>query len=325
MPNLKLTMALSNYDRHIPFINRTVQPDGIDLRVLEVGQSIALKDGTDRHERMFQKREFDLAEVSLSSYLMAKSRGMPFIAIPVFPRRLFSQSLIYVNVNSRIQSPKDLTGKKIGLSGFQTTLSVLAKGDLQSEYGVPWRQIEWILSSEGPVSLPAIAGASIRSLPAGKKIGDMLESGEIDALAMPHPPKVVQRGSKNIARLFSDARQEELNYYRKTGFFPIMHVIAFRDDVLEKNPWAARSIMEAFEKAEATTHDYYDDPNWSMLLWAKHLWEEQKTLLGEDPWRNGVKRNWANLERFMGYSQDQKLIPRRLSPEELFHETALDT
>jgi 4,5-dihydroxyphthalate decarboxylase len=139
-------LALSHYDRHIPLFDGSVQADGVDLQVLEVGQSNPLKHGQDRHERMLQNGEFDICELSLSSYLIAKSRGMPFTAIPVFPRRLFSLSQMWVNVNTGITSPRDLIGKKVGLSTFQTTLSVLAKGDLQTEYNVPWRDIDWYIS-----------------------------------------------------------------------------------------------------------------------------------------------------------------------------------
>ena len=127
MAQLKFTMALSHYDRHIPLFDGSVQVEGVDLQVLEVGQSSPLKHGQDRHERMLQKGEFDICELSLSSYLIAKSRGMPFTAIPVFPRRLFSLSQMWVNVNAGINSPRDLIGKKVGLSTFQTTLSVLGE------------------------------------------------------------------------------------------------------------------------------------------------------------------------------------------------------
>ena len=152
MAQIKLTMALSHYDRHIPFLDGTASPEGIDLTVLEVGESIPRKHGGERHSRMLQNREFDICELSLSSYLMAKSRGMAFTAIPVFPRRLFSQSQMWVNVNAGIQTPKDLIGRKVGLNTFQTTLSVLAKGDLQSEYDVPWRDIHWYLAREETVA-----------------------------------------------------------------------------------------------------------------------------------------------------------------------------
>ena len=325
MAQLKLKMALAHYDRHIPFFDGSVRMEGVDLNVLEVGQSSPLKHGTDRHGRMLQKGEFDICELSLSSYLMAKSRGMPFTAIPVIPRRLFSHSQMWVNRDAGIKSPTDLVGRKVGLSTFQTTLSVLAKGDLQTEYGVPWREIQWFVVKEETVPFRPQEGVSIQSIPEGKTIGNMLEQGEIDALMMPHPPQPVVRGSDKIKRLFSDPKQEEIRYFRKNGFYPIMHVVAFKNEVLEQNPWVARSVMEIFEKGKARCKHYYDDPNWSRLVWGRHLFEEEREVLGEDPWPYGVKKNRANLERFMGYSVDQGLMENELTVQELFAETTIDT
>ena len=325
MAKLKLKMALSHYDRHFPFFDGAVSIDGADLDVLLVGQSEPLKHGVDRHERMLQKGEFDICELSLSSYLMAKSRVMPFTAIPVFPRRLFSMSQMWVRADAGIDSPKDLVGRKVGLSTFQTTLSVLAKGDLQSEYGVDWRKIEWVVAKEETVPFKPQEGVKIRLVPEGKKIGSLLEAGEIDALFMPHPPKEVLRGSEKIRRLFSNAKQEELNYFRKNGFFPIMHVVAFKDEVLKQNPWLARGVMEAFEKAKEVCRRYYDDPNWSRLAWGRHLFEEERNLLGDDPWPYGVGKNRANIERFMGYSLDQGLMEKKPAVEDLFAPATLDT
>src|SRR4029453_8114699 len=171
MAGVKLTTALSHLHRHIPFFDKSVQVEGVDLQILEVGQSEPLKHGRDRHERMLQKREFDVCELSLSSYLMAKSRGMPFTAIPVFPRRLFSLSQMWINVDSGINSPRHLIGKRVGLSTFQTTLSVLAKGDLQSEYDVPWRKVEWIISKEEAVPFKPQECVHIELALPGKKMG----------------------------------------------------------------------------------------------------------------------------------------------------------
>jgi len=325
MADLKLTMALSHYDRHIPLFDGSAKAEGIDLTALEVGQSNPLRQGADRHERMLQKGEFDAAEVSLSSYLMAKSRGMPFTAIPVFPRRLFSLSQMWVNVDAGARSPKDLIGRKVGLSTFQTTLSVLAKGDLQSEYDVPWREIDWFVTKKETIDFKPQEGVRITLIPKGKKMGAMLEQGEIVALMVPHPPQEVVRGSPKIRRLFPDAKQEEIKYFKKNGFYPIMHVVAFKDNVLKKNPFAARSVMEAFQRAKEACSRYYDDPNWSRLAWAKHLYEEERSIFGEDPWPYGVSRNRANLERFMAYSFDQGLMTKKLAVEELFHESTRDT
>ena len=318
MAQAKLTMALSRYDRHIPFFDGSVKAEGVDLTILEVGQSEPLKHGQDRHERMLQKQEFDICELSLSSYLMAKSRGMPFTAIPVFPRRLFSLSQMWVNVDAGVSSPQDLIGKNVGLSTFQTTLSVLAKGDLQSEYNVPWRKINWIVSKEEAIPFKFQEGVRIELAGAGKKMGPMLEQGEIAALMVPHPPKEALRGSKKIRRLFTDPKQEEVRYFQKNGFYPIMHVVAFKDDVLAKDPWLAPNVMAAFDKAKAACMDYYDDPNWSRFVWGRHLFEEERKAFGDDPWPNGIKKNRANLERFIAYSLDQGLMQKKLEVEQLF-------
>ncbi len=313
-------MALSHYDRHMPLFDGSVTAEGVDLQVLEVGQSHPLKHGQDRHERMLQKSEFDICELSLSSYLIAKSRGMPFTAIPVFPRRLFSLSQMWVNVNAGIKKPADLVGKKVGLSTFQTTLSVLAKGDLQSEYNVPWREIDWYISKDEAVPLKPMAGVKMQLLKKGQKIGAMLEAGEIDALMVPHPPEEALRGGGPVRRLFADPKAEEASYFRKNGYFPIMHVVAFKDEVLNKNPWLAKSVTGAFDRAKAACLEYYDDPNWSRFVWGRHLFEEERAAFGDDPWPHGIAKNRANLERFVGYSLDQGLMEKRLTVEELFFE-----
>ena len=316
---LSLTMALSHYDRHVPFFDGTVTAEGIDLTVLEVGEAVPLRHGGDRHGRMLQTGEFDVCEVSLSSYLMARSRGMPFTAIPVYPRRLFSQSQMWVNTEAGIRNPKDLVGRRVGLNSFQTTLSVLARGDLQKEYGVPWRDIHWVVAREETVAFSAGAGVKMDVIPGHKNISDMLHDGEIDALMMPHPPRHAHHGSPRIGRLFADAKGEEVSYFRRNGFYPIMHLMVFKDEVLRRNPWAARSLMDAFDKAKERCDRYYFDPNWSQLAWGRHLFEEERLLFGEDPWPFGIDPNRKNLEQFMNYSVEQGLLPRRMAVEELHH------
>ncbi len=326
MKKLKLTIALSLYDRHVPFFDGTITlPKNVELNVLQAGQSSPLRDGVNRHERMIQKKEFDVCELSFSSYIMAKSRNMPFTAIPIFPRRLFSQSQMYVNVASGIHSPQDLIGRKVGLSSFQTTLSVLAKGDLKTEYGVPWEKIKWYISKEEAVSFLPKEGTFLQKIGEEKKIGKMLEEGEIDALFMPHPPKSVLQGSTQVRRLFSDPRQEELKYYRKNRFYPIMHIIALKRELVEREPWIVRTLMDLFEEAKTIYSQYYDDPNWSQLAWGRHFFEEQRNLFGEDLWPSGVSKNRNNLERFIEYSLDQDLIDKKIEVDQLFTDSVLDT
>ncbi|MEX0806677.1 MAG: ABC transporter substrate-binding protein [Candidatus Binatia bacterium] len=314
----KLTIALSHYDRHVPFFDGTAQSEGIDLNVLIVGQSDRQRDGEDRHERMLQKEEFDVAELSLSSYLMAKSRGMPFTAIPVFPRRLFSHSQMWINVDAGVDTPKDLIGKKVGLHSFQNTLATLSKGDLQSEFDVPWRQIHWMLSKKDNTPFEPEKGVKIDQLQESANAGNLLESGEISAMMTPHPPKPVLHGSKKIRRLFADPKAEDLRYYKKNGFFPIMHVVAFKNDVLKKYPEAAQSLFATFEEAKKICREFYADPNWSWLAWGRQAFEEEQKLLGDDPWPNGLEKNRANLDRFVGYSLDQGLMEKKMEVEELF-------
>src|ERR1700752_4038005 len=161
----KLSMGLSLYDRHIPFFDGTVAVRDVDLQVLAVGEANSLRDGGRRHHRMLIDREFDACEVSLSSYIMARSQGLPLMAIPVFPRRLFSQSHIWVHNDSAIHAPRDLIGRKVGVITFQTTLSVQMKGDLQSEYGVPWREIDWYVAADEPIAFADPGTVVLKRIP----------------------------------------------------------------------------------------------------------------------------------------------------------------
>jgi 4,5-dihydroxyphthalate decarboxylase len=325
MAHPSLTFAVSHYDRYVPFFDGSVTLDDVDLRIMHVGQSEDGRYGRGRHERMLQHNEFDICELSLSSYLMARARGLPFIAIPAFPRRLFSQSQIWINPARGIREPKDLIGKRVGLNTFQTTLSVLAKGDLQSEHGVPWRKIEWFIAAEEAVSFTPAPGVSIRKVPSDTNIGRMLQQGEIDAIFRPHPPRQVLEGASDICRLFSDPKAEEERYFHKNGYFPIMHVVAFRTEILDRHPQLARNLLDACAEADRICARYYDDPNWSRLAWGRHFFEEERRRLGPDLWPIGVRKNRANLERFIEYSCDQGLIDAPMPVDTLFAESVSGT
>jgi 4,5-dihydroxyphthalate decarboxylase len=238
---------------------------------------------------------------------------------------LFSQSQMWVNVDAAITSPADLIGRRVGLSTFQTTLSVLAKGDLQSEYNVPWRKIDWVVSKEEAVPFKPEAGVHVDLMAPGKTMGAMLERGEISALMVPHPPHQALSESEKIRRLFADPKQEEINYFRKNGYYPIMHVVAFKDDVLKRDPALAVNVMRAFDNAKEACKAYYEDPNWSRFVWGRHLFEEERKAFGDDPWPHGLEKNRANLERFINYSQDQGLLDRKLEVDELFASNTLNS
>jgi 4,5-dihydroxyphthalate decarboxylase len=311
-------MALSLYDRHVPFFDGTVTFTDIDLEVLAVGESNALRNGLNRHHRMLAEQEFDACEVSLSSYIVAKSQGFPFTAIPVFPRRLFSQSHIWVNVDRSVCTPKDLIGRDVGIITYQTTLSVQVKGDLQEEYGVPWREIRWNTASEEPINFTLPKGVTLRQIPGGKSLGRMLEEGEIDALVTPRPPAGATKGKLKIRRLFADSQEEELRYFRKHGFFPVMHVMALKEESVQRYPSFPRALIEAFQKAQEICQGYYADPNWTTLVWTRHLFEKERDLFGHDLWPIGLEGNRSNLERFLEYLLEQGLLRENLPIEGLF-------
>jgi 4,5-dihydroxyphthalate decarboxylase len=323
---LSLTIALERYDRHMPFFDGTVTvPAGLTLKALQVGQTGDLRDGNDRHERMIHDRAFDVAEFSMSTYLMAKNRGIPLTAVPVFPRRLFSASQMFVHPLSNLWEPKDLVGKKVALSSFQTTLSLLAKGDLKFEYGVPWEEIHWLVTTDEKVPFQPKPGVRIDKLAKGTDLGVLLANGEIDAFFLPHPPHSVMSGKLKARRLFADTQQEELRYFHKNGWFPIMHVLAIQEDLVKREPWVANALMETYASAKAISASYYEDPNWSRLAWGRHYFEQERDLLPGDPWPIGLAANKANVEQFIKYSHDQGLISERYAPERLFVEATLDT
>jgi 4,5-dihydroxyphthalate decarboxylase len=185
--------------------------------------------------------------------------------------------------------------------------------------------MDWVVSKQEAVPFKPQEGVHIELVAPGKKMGAMLEQGEIAALMVPHPPPQALKGSLKIRRLFADPKQEEIKYFRKNGYYPIMHLVAFKDEVLAKNTRLAQNVMAAFDRAKAVCMAYYDDPNWSRFVWGRHLFEEERTAFGDDPWPHGVKKNRANLERFIGYSLDQGLMEKKLEVEELFAAATLDT
>jgi 4,5-dihydroxyphthalate decarboxylase len=323
---IKLSIALDRYDRHFPFFDGTVKiPDEIKLDVKQVGQSVQLRDGIDRHGRMLHDEEYDICEFSMSSFLMAKARNLPIVGIPVFPRRLFSQSQMWVHPDSNLWYPRDLIGKKVALSSFQTTLSLLAKGDMKFYYDTPWEEIHWLLTRKEKVDFSVKQGVKVDFIGNRQNLGVMLDAGEIDAFFLPHPPSSVMKGETAARRLFADCQSEELAYYQEYKDFPIMHVIAIRQSLLDKEPWLANVIMDMFNEANRIANEYYEDPNWSRLAWGRHYYELERSKFGEDPWCNGFSRNRTNVERFIKYSHDQAMIEVPYPPESLFAEQTLDT
>jgi 4,5-dihydroxyphthalate decarboxylase len=321
-----ITLAIERYDRHFPFFDGTVNlPPGLELKVLQVGQANSLRDGRDRHERMLQKSEFDAAETSLASYVVARSKGLPFTAIPVFPRRLFSQGQIYVNADSGIRTPADLEGRTVGLQSFQTTLAVLAKGDLAADYNVPLTSIKWRLQKADILETEKTRRFDIAKLPDGTDLGTALAKGEIEALFYSRTPRAQSGSQDRIRRLFEDPRAAEKDYVSSHGYWPIMHILAMKKETVADNPDLPAQLMEAFASAGAIAAEYLSDPNWSQIVWAKYAIEQEREAFEHSLWTSGVAANHANLERFIGYAFDQGLIDRQLSVSELFHPSVLET
>tara|TARA_Y100001936_G_scaffold247633_1_gene293865 strand:+ start:51459 stop:52439 length:981 start_codon:yes stop_codon:yes gene_type:complete len=321
-----LSIALDRYDRHFPFYDGTaIPPDGVEFDVKQVGQGTSFRDGSDRHGRMIHNNEFDISEFSMSSYLMAKARNLPLTAIPVFPRRLFSQSQMWVHPDSDLWHPKDLIGKRVAISSFQTTLSLLAKGDLKFHYDVPWEEIHWLLTANEKVPFETKPGVKTEYIGDREQLGYMLEAGEVDAFFLPHPPHTVATGETRARHLFADSKAEELAYYKKHGDFPIMHIVVMRRELADSMPGLGRALIKTFSDARDLAEEYYEDPNWSRLAWGRHMYEEERDAFDGDPWRNGFKQNRDNIARFIKYSHDQGLIDDVYEPEELFIEDTLNT
>ena len=325
---MNLTIALNRYDRHVPFFTGAVTPPkGITLTALEVGESSVYRDGTDRHARMLKQQEFDIAEMSFSSFIMAVARdpNLPLVGIPVFPRRFFTAGQVYVNADAGIKEPKDLNGRRVGLHSFQTTMSVLGKGDLKIDYGVVWEKIHWVCLRGEIVPIDLGSDVDVTVMPKGKDQGMMLCEGELDALISPQPRKSMLARPDRYRRLFPDPHAEEVRYFNKHGFYPIMHLMVLKRELAEKHPELPRELMQTFDQAKALAYSYYDDSNYSLLADARMLLEQQRAEFSADPWPNGFKANAKNITQFIAYSHDQRLIPTPYPAENLFHPSTHDT
>lgn len=325
-----LTIALERYDRHVPFFTGTVAPpdglSGVTLKTLEVGMAPPRRDGINRHARFMRDGEFDICEMSVASYLTAKSRGGDYTATPVFPRRLFSQNHMFVSVKAGIEQPKDLIGKKVCCRSFQTTMSVLAKGDLAFEYGVPWREMDWHTMTAELVDWPGKDEAKLTVIDE-PSAPDRLIAGELAMMIHPHPPPKLLAAMREgtVRRLFPDARAECARYFKKYGDYPIMHVMVYKRALADKYPALPRALLDMWEDSKRQAAGFYDDPGYAELAFARNEFETQEEMFGADIWPSGVKANRGSVERFMKYLVDQTMIDAPYPVEELFHESVLDT
>jgi 4,5-dihydroxyphthalate decarboxylase len=273
---------------------------------------------------MIRHREFDVCEFSLAQYLVAKSMGEPLVAIPVFPHRRFRHSYVFVNAEAGIEKPKDLEGKRVGIRQFGNTAGLWMRGILHHYYGVNIKGIEWVTQDEEALPLQLGDKVQVSRVSSGETIDALLVTGAIEAAIYPDNLPSFLRGDTAVRRLFADPKTEEIQYYQDTGIFPIMHTVVIKQETIDQFPWVARSLFDAFQKAKEICYRRVEDPRKATLAWVMHLLEEQKGILGEDPWAYGLDGNRKNVETLVQYAHGEGLISRKLELEELFFESSLD-
>ena len=315
---LNLSLACWNYDRTRAIQDGTIQPDGITINYHDLPVE-------ETFFRMLRHREFDIAEMSLSSYTVSLFRDpAPFVAIPIFPSRFFRHSCIYVNAKSGIRTPKDLIGKKIGVPEFQMTAPVWIRGILDEHYGVPVDSVTYYTGGEEEPGRPEKLALDlpprikVQPIPHDKTLSQMLRDGEIDALHTARAPSTYD--GKNVVRLFENYGDVERDYFKSTGIFPIMHTIVIRRELYEQNRWIAQSLYKAFTAAqEKTYHDLRETAVLKAMLPFLN-WEVDQTIkmMGANYWPYGLEDNKKVLNTFLKYHHDCGLSKRLLKPEDLF-------
>jgi len=327
MPKLRLTMACWNYDRTRGLMEGRVPIDGVELNYLNLPVE-------ETFFRMLRHREFEVAELSLSSYTVSLFRdNPPFIAIPIFPSRFFRHSCIYVHTGSGIHEQKDRIGKRVGNPEYQMTAPVWIRGILSDEYGVPVTSVTYLSGGEEQPGRTEKIALSLppeihhETIPSDKTLSRMIETGEIDALYTARAPSTFNNGSGAVRRLFANYATVEREYYRKTRIFPPMHIIAIRRDVYDANRWVAQSLCKALVTAQK---EAYEDIRTTAALkttlpWLTHHVEETEALMGSDFWPYGYEANISALTTFLRYHYEQGLSKRQLTPKEIFAPESLES
>ena len=327
MPKLSLSVAVGDYDRMRPLVDGAVQIDGVD-------PVFSLLEPEEIFFRAIRHAEFDVCELSFSSYTVKTARGeSPYIAIPVYPSRAFRHTCIVIRTDRGITKPEDLRGKLIGLPEYQMTACVWARGLLSDEYGVKAEDVHWRNGGQEqpgrtertPITLPP--RIDLQSIPAGKTLSGMLEAGELDALITARAPSCFVRGAPNIARLFPDFRTAEEAYFRKTGLFPIMHLIGIRRSLVEQHPWLAASVQKGFDEARAHALQQLRHVGTLavMLPWMVDDLKRAEAVMGPDLWRYGFGANRAELDAMVRWAHEQGLTDRHMDAAEMFAAATRDT
>ena len=320
MAKLELSVAVGDYDRTRALIDGSVAIDGVDPIYMTLGPE-------EIFFRAFRAAEFDICELSLSSYTVKTAQNnCPYIAVPAFVSRAFRHTAIYVRTD-RVKKPEDLKGRKVGLPEYQLTANVWARALLEDDYGVKPSDIHWIrggIEEAGRPEKLAIKlppGLRLDSAPDGATISGLLEAGEIDGFIAPRPPSLVEKGRPNIGWLFPDPVAVAKDYYKRTGLFPIMHVVGIRRTLAEKHPWLPGAVFKAFEQAKAVGMEKLSDTSATKvtLPFVEEALRNARALMGEDFWSYGVEKNRKVLDYFLAQHHAQGLSSRRVTVDELFH------
>ncbi len=318
--SLPLAIACGNYDRTRPLFDGQVRIEGCNPIFLP-------QPPEEVFFRAFVHEEFDVAELSLSSYVMQRARGdCPYEGIPAFVSCAFRHSAIYVRTDRNLTRPQDLRGRRVGVPEYQQTAGVWVRGLLQDAYGVAPRDIRWVSGggeTPGRVEKVPFAppdGVVLEPAPGGETLSGMLEAGTIDAFIGPRSPSCFLLGAPNVGRLFPRFGADEEEYYNRTGIFPIMHLIGIKTDLVARHPWLPGSVYKAFLAAKDLAVAALNDPNALVTSLPSLTWsaEQAQALMGPDIWPYGIEANARTLDMFLRYHFAQGLSHRRLAPGDLF-------
>ena len=315
---LRLTVACGDYEIERALKEGAVTADGIEL-VMLTGMG-----PRERHWRMARKAEFDVCEGNVGAYFMERDHGAPLTAIPVFLHRRFRHGFLFVNATSGIRTPKDLIGRKVGATNFQPASNIWMRGILEDEHALPHRQVTWMVERSEDVAFSPPKDLRIEMIAPGKKLDDMLATGELDALLSPDLPRLFLNGDKRVVRMFPKYKEMEVDYFRRTGIFPIMHVTTIKREIVDKYPWVATNLAKAFEEAKNIAYRRIANPRMVPIAWVRTALEEQEEVLGRDPWAYGLNAaNRKNLSTVLRYTFEQGMISRMPALDALFEDTDL--
>src|SRR4249919_1448430 len=319
MSKLRLSFACGPYDRTQSLRDGSIQIEGVDLNYVNMQPA-------EIFWRQLQYQEFDASEMSLSNYTTLVASGKsPFIAIPIYPSRVFRHGYFFVNTGKGIKSGADLRGKRGGVPEYSMTAAVYMRGLLQHEYGVKPSEIEWVQGRADRLGRALPPDIKLTQAPAGTELGDLLEKGEIDFMMTANNPLAFRRGSPNVRRLFPNYAEVEKDYYRRTKISPIMHTVVVRRDVHEANPWVALSMYKALCRAKEYAYQLLTDMGSPKVssAWLQPLIEEEKAIIGEDWFPYGIEPNRPSIEALLQYTYEHGLTDRRVKLEELFAPSTL--